>query len=113
MHLTVATDRLPAFSGIARMVHKVLKSPKEDYVAGIWSPDLLTELLWEKYWEESIRVTHRTHSSQYIAPSWSWASIDGPFWDFRGKDYISDLLGVYAKILEARTFPISDDYGGR
>ena len=111
MHLTVATDKLPAFSGIARMVHKVLKSPKEDYVAGLWRPDLLTQLLWERYREDFIRVTHRTHSSQYIAPSWSWASIDGPFWDFRADDYISHRLGVHAKILEAKTFPISDDYG--
>ncbi|MCJ1454414.1 hypothetical protein MMC28_004767 [Mycoblastus sanguinarius] len=110
-HLTVATDKLAAFSGIARMIHKVFKSPKEDYIAGLWRPELLTELLWEKYSEGYIKVTQRTHSSQYIAPSWSWASIDGPFWDFKGSYYKSDHLGVYARILEAKTFPRSDDYG--
>ena len=110
-HLTVATDKLSAFSGIARMVHKVLKSPKEDYIAGLWRPDLLTELLWERYPEEYTKVTHRTHSSQYIAPSWSWASIDSSFWGFNMGHYKSDHLGVYVKILEAKTFPHSDDYG--
>ena len=108
--LTITTDKLAAFSGIARMVHKVLESPKEDYLAGLWRPELLTELLWEKY-KEHIKVTHRTHTSQYIAPSWSWASIDGPFWEFSGEKYKSDRLGVYVKILEAKTFPRSDDYG--
>ena len=68
-YLTVATDRLAAFSEIARMVHKVLKSPKKDYIAGLWRPLLLTELLWEKYPEKYIEMSHRTHSSQYIAPS--------------------------------------------
>ena len=110
-HLTVTTDRLAAFSGIARMVHKVLKSPKEDYLAGLWRPELLTELLWKKVPEEFIEVPHRTHPSGYIAPSWSWASIDGPFDYTRVEYYESDRLGVYAKIIEAKTFPYGDDYG--
>ncbi|KAL8795048.1 MAG: hypothetical protein Q9195_002496 [Heterodermia aff. obscurata] len=146
MHLSVATDKLPAFSGIARMVHRVLKSPKEDYIAGLWRPELLAELLWEKYseeypiprrmtalssprarltprndchareWDKSpqekIEVIHATFSSPYIAPSWSWASFDGPFWVPFDRDYYkTDRLGVYAKILQAKTFPKSDDYG--
>ena len=86
LYLTVATDKLAAFSGIARMVHKVLKSPKEDYLAGLWRPELLNELLWTRYRESHVKATHKTHSSQFIAPSWSWASIDGPFWGY----YISD-----------------------
>lgn len=110
-HLTVATDKLAAFSGIARMVHKILKSPKEDYIAGLWRPKLLTELLWEKYPDDYVKATHRTHPPQYIAPSWSWASIDGPFWDLTRQYYKSNRLCVYAKILEAKTFPYSDEYG--
>ena len=114
-HLTVATDRLAAFSGIARMVHKVLRSPKEDYLAGLWRPELLNELLWEKYSDDDVRMTHRTCSSQYIAPSWSWASFDGPIWNLdeaKGKlqEYKSHHF-VHAKILEAKTFPDSDGYG--
>ena len=112
MHLTVATDKLPAFSGIARMVHKVLNSPKEDYIAGLWKPELLTELLWEKYSDEDTRAIHTTRSSQYIAPSWSWASIDGPFWVPFDRDYYKlDRLGVYAEIIDAKSFPTNDGFG--
>ena len=46
--LTVAKDRFPAFSGIARMSHKVMNSPSGDYLAGLWNLNLLFELLWEK-----------------------------------------------------------------
>ena len=110
-HLTVATDKLAAFSGIARMVHKVLKSPKADYLAGIWRPELLTELLWEKYSKSNLKVRPTNSISQYIAPSWSWASLDGPWWDLKVKNYKLQRLGVYIHILEAKTFPLGDDYG--
>ena len=110
-HLTVATDRLAAFSGVARMVHTVLKSPKEDYLAGLWRPKLLAELLWEKYPESDHKVTHGKYSSQYIAPSWSWASLNGPWWDYKIGEYKSQRLGVYVRVLEAKAFPCEDDYG--
>ena len=110
-HLTVATDKLAAFSGVARMVHKVLKRPKEDYIAGLWRPELFTELLWKKFSENHIKVTKGTHSSQYIAPSWSWASFDGPIWDLNRAYDVWDHPCVYVNILEAKTFPHSDEYG--
>ena len=110
-HLTVATDKLAAFSGIARMVHNMWKSPKEDYLAGLWRPELFHELLWVKTVKEYIELTHRTHSFQYIAPSWSWASIIGPFSYHDDYRFYHDRLGVYAEVLEAKTFPHSDDYG--
>ena len=112
-HLTVATDRLTAFAGIARMVHEVLKSPKEDYVAGLWRPELMTELLWERYTlSREVKVIREDHLSQYIAPSWSWASIDGPFWwPSLLAGYNEDQRGVYADIVEAKTFPQGDEYG--
>ncbi len=114
-HLTVATDKIAAFSGIARMVHKVLRSPKEDYLAGLWRPELLTELLLEKYSDDDVKMTYRTCSSQFIAPSWSWASFDGPIWlldEAKGKSLRHESHPfVYAKILEAKTFPNSDDFG--
>ncbi|KAL8680789.1 MAG: hypothetical protein Q9224_006914 [Gallowayella concinna] len=74
--LTKATDKLTAFSGIARMALKALKSAPEDYCAGLWKPMLLTELLWTRNEdEESDRP-----SGIYIAPTWSWASLNGGFW---------------------------------
>ena len=114
-HLTVATDKLTAFAGIARMVHKVLKSPKEDYVAGLWRPELMTELLWERLTlEKEVKVIRKDHLSQYIAPSWSWASIDGHYWYsslYSSLEYYNEEFGVYADIVEAKTFPQGDEYG--
>ncbi|KAK0508761.1 hypothetical protein JMJ35_009037 [Cladonia borealis] len=111
-HLTVATDKLTAFAGIARMVHKVLKSPKEDYVAGLWRPELMTELLWERHTpRKEVKVIRKDHLSQYIAPSWSWASIDGCIWYPLLEVYNEDQSGVYADIVEAKTFPQGDEYG--
>ena len=111
-HLTVATDKLTAFAGIARMVHKVLKSPNEDYVAGLWKPELMTELLWERSTPtKEVKVIRKDHLSQYIAPSWSWASIDGRIWYPLLGVYKEDQFGVYADIVEAKTFPQGDQYG--
>lgn len=43
MNLSVETDRLVALSGIAKSVKTCLK--KQEYVAGFWSRDLLSQLL--------------------------------------------------------------------
>lgn len=43
--LTKTTDKLAEFSGIARMVHKVLRSSKDNYLAVLWKQELLQELL--------------------------------------------------------------------
>ena len=111
-HLTVAPDKLTAFAGIARMVHKVLKSPNEDYVAGLWRPELMTELLWERFKPtKEVKVIRKDHLSQYIAPSWSWASIDGRIWYPSSNDHNKKQFGVYADIVEAKTFPQGDEYG--
>ena len=75
--LTKTTDKLAAFSGIARMVHKLLKSSKEDYLAGLWKQNLLQELLWERY--KGVGEPH--DPNLYIAPTWSWASLNGSFWN--------------------------------
>ncbi|KAI4191119.1 MAG: hypothetical protein L6R41_000340 [Letrouitia leprolyta] len=73
--LTRATDKLTAFSGIARMAHKVLRSSPKEYCAGLWKPMLLKELLWERYGAEY----YDRLPGVYIAPTWSWASLNGGF----------------------------------
>jgi hypothetical protein len=69
--LTVPTDRLPALSGIARIIAKRLKA---EYVAGLWSDSLIDNLAWH--------VVGRSRGVPpqpmcYIAPSFSWASYPG------------------------------------
>ncbi|KAF1954419.1 HET-domain-containing protein [Byssothecium circinans] len=66
--LTKSSDKLPAFSGIASGLLPVLGG---DYVAGIWTSDLVHGLLWRnRFWNRG-QPEPCVDSS---APSWSWAA---------------------------------------
>ncbi|KAK0716662.1 heterokaryon incompatibility protein-domain-containing protein [Apiosordaria backusii] len=67
--LTVPSDRLPALSGLAsRAAH----AHSATYLAGLWTEDLALGLLWRRS-DGGVG----TRPAEYIAPSWSWASIQG------------------------------------
>ena len=70
-NLTFATDKLPAISGPAVHFAGAVRDP--DYYAGIWKKDLRAGLCWLA----RMGIPHG-RSGQYIAPSWSWASLHGP-----------------------------------
>jgi hypothetical protein len=66
---TQTSDKLPAFAGIAKLFREVTG---DEYIAGLWKSRLLDGLAWRV-------ITPRCLSTkQYRAPSWSWASVDGP-----------------------------------
>jgi hypothetical protein len=72
----VALSRLAKrFAGILRDVHAC----DNEYLAGIWSGNLATSLLWsvEKGLERYPAVTWR-RPGLTRAPSWSWAAVEGP-----------------------------------
>ncbi|KAF7542018.1 hypothetical protein G7054_g23 [Neopestalotiopsis clavispora] len=66
-NLTVGSDKLPAFSGLARRLHKFLRG---QYLAGLWSCDIGRGLCWYREMDSA------KHVSRYRAPSWSWAVTD-------------------------------------
>jgi hypothetical protein len=68
--LTRQRDKLPAIAGIAKSMG--LKSDRGRYVAGLWEDGLLYQLMW------FVEDSSGERPSEYRAPSWSWASIDGP-----------------------------------
>ncbi|PBK87531.1 HET-domain-containing protein [Armillaria gallica] len=68
---TKQRDRLIALSGIAKQFQSFW--PCGRYMAGIWDHHLLNDLLW--CYEDAVPKSRPDH---YRAPSWSWASIDGP-----------------------------------
>lgn len=43
-----------------------------DYLAGIWSKHIASGLAWGRMFSPL------TSTSEYVAPTWSWASVDGP-----------------------------------
>ncbi|CZR68030.1 uncharacterized protein PAC_17929 [Phialocephala subalpina] len=68
--LSYGDDKLPALSGLARAYGI---QHEGTYVAGLWSQDLVFGLLWYNKTNQPLR-----RPARYRAPSWSWASVDGP-----------------------------------
>ncbi|RDL35767.1 uncharacterized protein BP5553_06379 [Venustampulla echinocandica] len=69
--LTKAEDRLTALSGVAS--RHAQSDLTDRYVAGHWLKSLPPSLLWTV--TKPIQQTDCLSTEQYIAPSWSWASI--------------------------------------
>lgn len=67
-------DKLSAFAGIADEYSLRLKSFlfSNEYFAGIWRVEFPIHLLWY------VKGEKRYPRPAYRAPSWSWASVDGP-----------------------------------
>ncbi|KAG4441080.1 hypothetical protein IFR05_003434 [Cadophora sp. M221] len=67
-HLTQGSDKLLAIGGIAQKFHNESQAP---YWAGLFADRAAKGLLWIRRGPKLVRVQGR-------APSWSWASVDGP-----------------------------------
>jgi hypothetical protein len=98
-------------SGIAAMISP---SEKRYYIAGLWREEFPLNLLWRTKADYYIKKTlvSRRHQS-YYAPSWSWASVTGPFeyLALPGRDYSFDL-DPGLDIIEVACSPIgSNPYG--
>ncbi|KAK4156994.1 a97f8ef6-a9b0-4f8b-8fdf-2c72f37eda9e [Chaetomidium leptoderma] len=69
--ITKHTDRLPALSGLAQAV---ARDTGAEYLAGSWKSGLLEGLLWCRAQPGGHGLTA---TPEYVAPSWSWASVVG------------------------------------
>jgi hypothetical protein len=69
--ITYHSDKLPAIAGLAREIGR-MTGHRYSYKAGIWRSREFEyqDLLW------GITVPEAARYTEYIAPSWSWASID-------------------------------------
>lgn len=87
--LTKRSDKLPAFSGLASAFH----IPEFGaYLAGLWESDLVYGLNWRARTSEPYEDS--PDRNEYIAPSWSWASMSS-WCEFLGHWYRimkSDML---------------------
>lgn len=70
LELTHWTDKFPAFAGIAKSY-----ADRYDmtYVAGLWREHFIEGLIWSR--DPSVETLSKI--SDYVAPSWSWASVRG------------------------------------
>ena len=74
-NLSQSRDKLVAISGLAR---KFANESTDQYLAGLWKRTLFTDLLWRVDVQVETKLPRISHSTSYRAPSWSWASLDGP-----------------------------------
>lgn len=91
--LTFESDKLPAVSGIAARIHGIVGS---EYLAGLWKANLPMELCWSVDYISPLSSTPHLPPNGYIAPSWSWASVNGAlsFVDRDPKTRFDSLLTV-------------------
>ena len=73
-NLTKDEDRLIASAG---MVEIVERSTGMTNISGLWKELLPEELLWQRVFEK-LEDVETSQPQQQIAPSWSWASRNGP-----------------------------------
>ncbi|KAI0325117.1 hypothetical protein GY45DRAFT_288558 [Cubamyces sp. BRFM 1775] len=72
--LSYSADKLLACAAIAEMFAPALGP---DYLAGLWRTTLLSDLLWRRDKGHSM-TSNQPPQKDARAPSWSWASFDGP-----------------------------------
>lgn len=68
--LSVATDKLPAFSGLTT---RLFGDVGMNYVAGVWEDGIRQYLLWRSPVRHE--SSHGLNHHLYVAPTWSWASM--------------------------------------
>jgi hypothetical protein len=73
-NLTFPDDRLEALAGIAAMAAPMWNNR---YFAGLWEQDMQSQLGWRV---DRANLENRNWQA-LEAPSWSWASVDGPICD--------------------------------
>ncbi|KAI1330309.1 hypothetical protein F5Y16DRAFT_34491 [Xylariaceae sp. FL0255] len=93
--LTYQSDKLPAFSGIAR--HFGSRCREDTYVTGVWLSQLPRALLWTVPRAE--RPRSRPPPTESGAPSWSWVSCAGPVEPSTVEDsfYVADVVRTLAE----------------
>jgi len=95
--LTEKEDKLPTLSGIARTFASQTNS---HYVVGLWGEDLIPGLLWSgpSFHSPFGSPSLLCRPPSWRAPSWSWASFDGPI------NYPLGKLGFFSPRLREIAF---------
>ncbi len=104
-HLTFGSDKLVAISALARRFQK--GNLESEYLAGLWKQDLAIQLLWSTA-RLQLKSRPTTRQTEYRAPTWSWASVDGRI--LPGTPGLNQkLTSIQIKIHEAKTDLASND----
>lgn len=108
--LTFPTDKLAAISGAAAQFYEYLDCP---YLAGHWYKDLPQSLIWSE------NILGHSHNwgplpTEYIAPSWSWASLTSGILNYWSPEYtvVDRMISPAAKLVDVHCeVPGRNPYG--
>lgn len=119
-NLTMEEDKLPALSGLATYI---ASQTGDTYCAGLWRRDILQCLCWsietfephhhcddsehDRSMPDAVKSSVRCPSN-YRAPTWSWASLDG-----KVKYSPLDYKNLHANCLEVQVDPAGKDQFGK
>lgn len=94
------SDRLVAFSGLAKIFGKTIRCDDHEYVAGLWKPDLIRGLIWHtkdaklipRQGPDSMRAVNNDF------PSWSWASVGYEVVEYSQKESKEGLFKELSRV---------------
>lgn len=105
--LSNPSDKLTALSGLAQHFQK---GTGDVYLAGLWKSQLPRTLHWEIYHPEG----SGKRAQPYRAPTWTWASLDGPIWTPSCPDsHESVLIEIVDSMVETGLNPTGAVSGGK
>ncbi|KAH8649459.1 heterokaryon incompatibility protein-domain-containing protein [Tricladium varicosporioides] len=104
LELTKVSDKLVAISGVAKYMRRQLD---DTYLAGLWRKHLPYHLLWTKRRD----IPMNTEPIDYIAPTWSWASIHEKITMYPVSH--SQREKIVMRIVDAETFATTADDTGQ
>lgn len=104
--MTLTSDKLIALSAIAQ-TYSQTGDDYGTYLAGLWKEMMPNCLMWYGPWNVS-----RCRLVEYRAPSWSWASVDGPVkWSgYRMRLHSPQLDVAHAEVMIAETTPAVEGF---
>jgi hypothetical protein len=113
--LSIPTDKLVALSGIARAIHN---RTRDQYAAGMWRKTLEVDLCWSAAHHTLQMDRSKFRKSRtYIAPSWSWASLNVQIacgsYNVRGNNYVPLIAILELDIRLAGKDPFGQLAGAR
>lgn len=100
--ITYRQDRLPAIAGMAKRLRQLGQNRR--YLAGLWEDTFVSNLMWQA----SSRSANMPRASEWIAPTWSWASAAAGVRYF-GQPWVELDISDRIRLLDASCELVHDD----
>ena len=101
-NLSIEADRSIAISGLAQVIRQHLGLQPTDYLAGLWRPRFVQDLMWQR-WRYIGEISDRGPTNS--CPSWSWLStvggVNSGWYEYGGRALEGDLVQTVTELLDA------------